>query len=93
MNKTDVKDEKTLKLLENILKSSDNFERNLPTKQDYHNKVMEEYQLDTDWSSKPFYKCPKCGEGMYRNMQNEYRSYPTKYDYKCLKCGFKEQEV
>jgi len=91
MNNTDNKDERTLNLLKEILTTAKlEF---LPTKQEHHNKVMEEYQLDTDWSSKPFYKCPKCGQGMYRNMQTEYRSYPTRYDYKCLKCGFEEQEV
>lgn len=35
-------------------------------------------------------ECPKCGENIYRRTDIVLSSYPPKYEYKCLKCGWSD---
>lgn len=72
--------------LENGEKKNEN---KLPTKDEYVSSTVSSIDvgISTEKYSEPRFKCPKCGGGMRKNLQEICTSLPPKYEYRCDTCG------
>lgn len=61
-------------------------EINLPSRDEY---VRENWNVfESDYI--PAYKCPECGETVYRNNNVMICTYPPRHEYICKSCGYCE---
>lgn len=65
------------------------FQKGLPTREEYNEKLNPFNYALTDWSE-PKYICPKCGGNMRRDETHIIASNPIKRMYQCDKCAFIE---
>lgn len=65
---------------------------NLPTANEYRERLENTYGYYFKEYSEAKYQCPKCGGGMCRNEMVILTSYPTQREYKCNKCGYIEYQ-
>ena len=56
----------------------------LISKEEYLKQFERPEWFNTQECSGPHNKCPKCGEGVYKNEMMVLSCYPPKFTYKCL---------
>lgn len=73
-----------------IEKEESSFQKGLPTREEYTEKLNPFKHTFADWSE-PKYICPECGEGGMRRREDiVFASNPPMRMYQCDKCAFTE---